>query len=262
IVRLLGYYPYMRHLPTVTDEHGRFELATNTIPDDVNSKSGELAWNCALNVFDPIRPISKQLDLHFNHPDSYSNITIKLQPESFSEFLEGAFQGTIDRTGKPATEQGKTDAELTSPDQLAPELKGATWFNTEQPSPSLADFRGKYVLLVFWAVWCGPCHHDFPEVKLINETYKDHGLVVIGFHDNSADAASVGEHAKQQGLTFPIAVDQRDGRILDAYNESKLVNVYPTYLLISPDGKLIERDRFSLAKFETIRKYLFAIDHP
>src|SRR5262249_14484743 len=136
-------------------------------------------------------------------------------------------------------------------------LDGAAWYNTDYPQTSLADFRGKYVLLDFWAVWCGPCHADFPDVKLLNQTYKDRGLVVIGVHDNSVDADSVKQHAKEQGLTFPIVVDRRDGAILDAYKKIGAVSGFPSYVLIGPDGKIVQADFLSMYKFEYIRKHLF-----
>ena len=93
-------------------------------------------------------------------------------------------------------------------------------------------------------------------MKLLNETYKDRGLVVIGVHDNSVDADSVRQHVKEQGLTFPIVVDRRDGRILTAYS-SLGVTGFPTYLFLDPDGKIVETDELSRYKFEYVRKHLF-----
>jgi peroxiredoxin len=97
-------------------------------------------------------------------------------------------------------------------------------------------------------------------VKLLYETYKDRGLVVIGVHNNSVDADSVREHSQQQGLKFPIVVDQRDDRILASYKKIGAVDGFPSYLLIDPEGKIAEIDRLGCSKFECIRKALFGKD--
>ena len=122
---------------------------------------------------------------------------------------------------------------------------------------SLADFRGKYVLLDFWAVWCGPCHGDFPDIKLLNKTYKDHGLVVIGVADNSTAPELVREHVKEQGLTFPIVVDQPDGRTYSAYEKFGIAQGIPDYVLIGPDGKVLMTSEIWNYRFEYVRNYLF-----
>jgi peroxiredoxin len=258
ILRFRGYFQFHRHPPAATDKDGRFEFQLEKVPQDFDSTTGELAWRSPLDVCDPVRPLSTRVELDLSKPEAISNLTIVLRPESFDDFLRRAEQPTTDWEKKLEVERQDYLATRKSiGGQPAPPLDGAQWFNTENPAMSLADFHGKYVLLVFWAVWCGPCHADFPDVKLLNETYKDRGLAVIGVHDNSVDADSVGQHAKEQGLTFPIVVDRRDGAILDAYKRIGAVSGFPSYVLIGPDGKIVEADLLAMYKFELIRKYLF-----
>jgi len=143
--------------------------------------------------------------------------------------------------------------------QPAPELEGAAWYNTD--ARSLKDFRGRYVLLDFWSTGCGPCHVDFPSVKLVHERFEKHGVTVIGVHDNSSKPEAVREHCRQQGLKFPIVVDHADGRILNSYRELG-VNSFPSYILIGPDGKILENDKATdgpslrMFKLEVIRQYI------
>jgi peroxiredoxin len=142
--------------------------------------------------------------------------------------------------------------------QPAPELDGVAWFNTD--ARSLNDFRGRYVLLDFWFIGCGPCHADFPSVKLVHERFTKHGVTVIGVHDNSSTPEAVREHCQQHGLTFPIVVDHPDERILSAYRELG-VRGFPWYVLIGPDGNILGSDGATDApplrrfKLEVIRKY-------
>jgi thiol-disulfide isomerase/thioredoxin len=138
----------------------------------------------------------------------------------------------------------------------APELDGLIWLNAPRESMRLADFRGKYVLLDFWTTWCGPCHADFPTLKLLHELYKDRGLAVIGIHDNSVPADTVREHVKRQGLPFPVVIDRPDGQILSRYKPHG-VRFYPSYLLIGPDGNVLHQD--AAIPGPTLHTYMFEI---
>ncbi len=257
IVRLQGIFKFLRQPPAATDNEGHFELQVRRVPEDFDSDSLELAWTHPLDVFHPTKPLSVRTEVHLDKPELFSNMTIQLQPEGYDEFLKRAEAPTTDwerkRLARVAEERNSQPSLIGQP---APELDGLLWANTEKPM-RLADFRGKYVLLDFWTVWCGVCHAEFPEVKLLHETYKDQGLVVIGVHNNSVDADSVQEHIQQQGLKFPNVIDQRDGRILASYQKIGAVNGYPSYILIGPDGKIVQTDQLWNNKFEVVRKCLF-----
>ena len=131
-----------------------------------------------------------------------------------------------------------------------------------QSTTLLGTFAGKYVLLDFWTTWCGPCHGDFPSLQLAQALYADKGLIVVGIHDNSVPPALIAAHVKEQKLTFPIAIDLPDGRLVQAYSKLGLIEGYPGYLLLSPEGKVLDADsasparRFRRFKIELIRAAL------
>ncbi|HVF75860.1 MAG TPA: TlpA disulfide reductase family protein [Acidimicrobiales bacterium] len=93
----------------------------------------------------------------------------------------------------------------------------------------LEDFRGRVVLLNFWASWCGPCTEEFPRLKAA------HGddVVVLGVvFDDSAEAAR--DFVRKQGATWASVVDP-DHQIADAYGVAKKPGI-PVTWLVDRDG--------------------------
>ena len=73
-------------------------------------------------------------------------------------------------------------AENKYPDGIpAPEIGAGAWMNGT--ATSLAQLKDKYVVLEFWATWCGPCISSMPHVNQLHAKYKDKGVVVIGLTD-------------------------------------------------------------------------------
>jgi thiol-disulfide isomerase/thioredoxin len=115
----------------------------------------------------------------------------------------------------------------------AAELYCQGWINS-QPL-QLNSLRGKVVLLDFWAIWCGPCVGEMPQVQRVHELYAGKGLVVIGVHHNSVPGDRVREFVHKKGLTFPVALDDALGGTCGGYN----VSAFPTKMLIGRDGKVL-----------------------
>lgn len=72
-------------------------------------------------------------------------------------------------------------------------------------SVSLAELRGKVVLLNAWATWCGPCRQEIPELRAIHDTYKDRGLQLVGVSvDADGSDAAIREFVREFKMDYTI----------------------------------------------------------
>ena len=118
----------------------------------------------------------------------------------------------------------------------APEFPaGMQWLNTDRPL-TLADLRGKVVLLDFWTYACINCMHVIPDLKALEQKYPDE-LVVIGVHSGKFTAEHLIDNIRsavlREGIAHPV-VNDAEMRIWDAYG----VSAWPTQVLIDPDGNV------------------------
>ena len=103
----------------------------------------------------------------------------------------------------------------------------------EGDSISLGSFKGKIVLLNFWATWCGPCREEIPSMQELYEAYQDRGLEIIAVN-LMEDKKSVQKFADSFGMTFPILLDA-DGRVGRIYGARAI----PTTYLIDAEGYIL-----------------------
>lgn len=118
---------------------------------------------------------------------------------------------------------------------------------------SLADFKGKYVLLDFWASWCQPCRQENPNVVKAYNDYKDKNFTVFGVSLDKDPAAW--RHAVQADkLTWTQAGELMDfeGPVVKQYQ----VDAIPTSFLIDPQGKIIAKNLRAEQLDEFLKKTL------
>ena len=84
----------------------------------------------------------------------------------------------------------------------AASAEGFNFKDTKGKVHRLEDYKGKWVLINFWATWCPPCLEEMPALQQLHETRKD--LVVIGIAMEYQDAAYVKQFAEDLLVTFPI----------------------------------------------------------
>jgi thiol-disulfide isomerase/thioredoxin len=98
----------------------------------------------------------------------------------------------------------------------------------------LSDFKGKVILLDFWATWCGPCKYEIPGFVQLQEEYGPRGLQVIGVSvDDTMDKLL--PFARQYNINYPILQGLGHDDVQEAYGP---IWGIPINILISRDGKI------------------------
>jgi cytochrome c biogenesis protein CcmG/thiol:disulfide interchange protein DsbE len=131
---------------------------------------------------------------------------------------------------------GSADVLLKSIGLSKPAMSGAPDFNlldTNGSPVSLSAYRGKLVLLNFWATWCGPCREEMPSMENLSRNFGGQGLAVLAINQRE-NAALVNRFMKTHGLNFTTPLDTT-GRVAGYYR----VYGIPVSYLIDANGQAI-----------------------
>lgn len=118
----------------------------------------------------------------------------------------------------------------------APGLEGGEWVNVEKPL-SLADFRGRFVLLDFWTYCCINCMHILPELKKLEHAYPNE-LVIIGVHSAKFAGEHVTENIREAAARYEIEHPIINDAQLTIWRRFG-VRTWPTLVLIDPAGDVV-----------------------
>lgn len=120
---------------------------------------------------------------------------------------------------------------------------------------NLASFKGKYVLIDFWASWCGPCRETNPELVKIFDEFKGRNFTILGISLDGVDGKSAWLKAiKDDGLSWPQVSDLKhwENEVAKLYSIRKI----PQSFLIDPDGIIIARDLETKELMEKLKQVL------
>jgi peroxiredoxin len=97
--------------------------------------------------------------------------------------------------------------------KLAPDF---LWYGADGKAIRLSDFRGKVVLVNFWATWCPPCKAEMPEMEAYWRENRDKDFVILAIDNGSEDEATIQSFMGQYRLTFQ-ALNDTSGQVSSAY---------------------------------------------
>ena len=141
------------------------------------------------------------------------------------------------RAQHPANLSGDPKGQL-APDFQLKDLNGKTL--------QLSDFRGKVVLLNFWATWCPPCQEEMPWFIDLQQRYGPQGLQVIGVAMEDSEPKVIGVFTKKLGVNYPIVLGKE--AVAKAYGG---IDFLPNTFYIGRNGRIVSRVQGIIDRKET-----------
>jgi thiol-disulfide isomerase/thioredoxin len=111
---------------------------------------------------------------------------------------------------------------------------GFTLKNVAGEDVALSSFKGKVLVLDFWATWCGPCKVEIPSFVELQKKYGGAGLQIVGISIDDT-AAELAPYVKEMEMNYPVLVGKGHDDVQDAYGP--LVGI-PVSVVIARDGKV------------------------
>lgn len=242
---------------------GSFSLKMRRIP---YSQTGEgLETTVYALAFDPRSGQAGITEVDLTDAAATDAIRVEIEPQSNDWPLKALPPNTqsdpnVTLKLNELRKERQREFALGMPGVVPPNMSEGSWLNTD--ATSLDDFRGKFVLLDFWFIGCGPCVRDMPSVKLAYQKFFNAGFTVVSVHSQGRhNPEEVQQYANQNGMNYPIVVDDSAGSIVKQYRERGL-HGFPHYMLLNPEGRIVHNDALSIdgslrmSKLELIHNYI------
>ncbi|MEN8213377.1 MAG: TlpA disulfide reductase family protein [Pseudomonadota bacterium] len=98
----------------------------------------------------------------------------------------------------------------------------------------LSDYRGKWVVVNYWATWCPPCRREIPELAKFHEQHKEHDAVVLGVNHEYATLKELQNFKKKYKMNYPVLQATPKTPSID-----RAIRGLPTTYLVNPEGKVV-----------------------
>jgi cytochrome c biogenesis protein CcmG/thiol:disulfide interchange protein DsbE len=136
-------------------------------------------------------------------------------------------------TEAPSKQSGQTRESAVSSANTAPNF---VLKDLDGKLVSLSDFKGKVVIIDFWATWCPPCLMEIPHFQSLYEEYSDRGLIVIGISLDQGGVNVVKPFVKSKGMTYPVVMGGRQ-----VANDYGGIRGIPTTFVVDRKGDIVEK---------------------
>ncbi len=193
---------------------------------------------------------NQNVDAYFSYVRDYADTTSSplmalfatgmLEPSLYSDFLmeiSNRYKGTADASPYYQRILKLARGQNGLVGQIAPEIRLP---NPDGDTLALSDLRGKYVLLDFWAAWCGPCRRENPNVVKLYKKYKDRNFTVFSVSLDKSRQSWI-QAIQQDGLEWPNHVSELAFWSTEAIKPYGVRSIPATFLL-DPEGRIIAKD--------------------
>jgi thiol-disulfide isomerase/thioredoxin len=136
-----------------------------------------------------------------------------------------------------ADEAGEQPSESEQPHMLGKTAPGFTLTNLDGKKVSLSEYKGRPVLVNFWATWCGPCKVEMPWFEEFRKQYAGQGFEVLGLTDDAdAGKEAITKVVQKAGVNYPILLT--DGKVQTAYGG---LDVLPVSFYVDRNGVIVDQ---------------------
>ena len=210
----------------------------------LNEKGAEITWYLDRETHYPVKRVRRFTSAQGNDVESVLTI---------SNIVTGVEVG--DHTFRIDPPQG-TSVELMGRRPPSPFVVGDVapdWTLTDADGVehSMADYRGRLVVLDFWATWCPHCKNAMPTMQRLHDEYEDRGVAILGINCRERDKIDPVRFVRDRGFDYPILVDS--GTVAPRYR----VQSIPAFFVIGPDGRLLYRSSgFGATQEQKLEQYV------
>jgi len=151
--------------------------------------------------------------------------------------MQKAQQDEVNLTPASASSSPDSGDDPMAKTMLGKVAPGFTLVDLSGKKVSLADYKGKAVVVNFWATYCGPCKLEMPWFQELENKYKEQGLVVLGLdQDDGMATQEVAKASKRVGVSYPILMP--DDNVGKSY---QLGDYLPETYYVGKNGKVVEQ---------------------